>query len=116
MPKFGRGWLDKAKTDSDAQAKIDRVLKHPEFELYNVKEDPWELNNLAGIPEYTRKVAAMHAQLKAEMKQLNDSFNSVDYKQEKRERKRRGEAGKEKRKESRKKIARQEKQEKRKQK
>jgi uncharacterized sulfatase len=82
-----QGWLEKAKTDPDAQAKVDRVLKHPEFELYNVKEDPWELNNLAGNPEHSQKLAAMHAQLKADMKQLNDSFTAIDYKSVKREKK-----------------------------
>jgi len=67
-------WLGKAKTDPGAQAKIDRVLKHPEFELYNIKNDPWEINNLANNPKYMKKVKEMHAQLKADMKKLNDSF------------------------------------------
>jgi uncharacterized sulfatase len=67
-------WLGKAKTDPGAQAKIDRVLKHPEFELYNIKNDPWEINNLANNPKYIKKVTEMHAQLKADMKKLNDSF------------------------------------------
>jgi uncharacterized sulfatase len=114
--KVWQGWLEKAKTDPDAQAKIDRVLKHPEFELYNVKEDPWELNNLAGNPEYSQKLAAMHAHLKADMKRLGDSFTSIDYKAIKRERKGKdAEEGDAKKTEDRKKLARQEKKEKRKQ-
>ena len=76
--KAWREWLEIAKADSDAQAKIDRIVKHPEFELYNIKNDPWEVNNLAGNPEYAQKVAAMHAQLKADMEALNDSFSFVD--------------------------------------
>jgi uncharacterized sulfatase len=78
-----REWVEKAKTDPDAQAKIDRVVKHPEFELYNIKNDPWELNNLANNPEYAQKVEEMHAQLKADMERLNDSFSTEDPKKEK---------------------------------
>ncbi len=76
--KSWREWLEQAKTDPDAQAKIDRIVKHPEFELYNIKNDPWELENLATNPEYFQKVEAMHAQLKADMERLNDSFSTVD--------------------------------------
>ena len=82
-----REWLEKAKTDPDAQAQIDRVVKHPEFELYNIKKDPWELDNLANNPEYFQKVEEMHAQLKADMERLNDSFQTADPKKAKREKK-----------------------------
>lgn len=85
--KAWREWQEKAKTDPDAQAKIDRVVKHPEFELYNIKKDPWELDNLAGNPEYTQKVGEMHAQLQAEMEKLNDTFSTVDPKDAKRAKK-----------------------------
>ena len=49
-------------------------MKHPEFELYDMKADPWEINNLAGKPEYAEKVKRMHKELKAEMAKLDDSF------------------------------------------
>jgi hypothetical protein len=58
----------------------------------------------------------MHAHLKADMKQLNDSFTSVDYKQEKRQRKGKDAQVRDAKKtEDKKKLARQEKKEKRKQ-
>lgn len=82
-----REWVEKAKSDPDAQAKIDRVVQHPEFELYNIVNDPWELNNLANKPEYIQKVEEMHAQLKADMEKLNDSFQAADPKKERREKK-----------------------------
>lgn len=85
--KAWREWLVKAKTDLAAQAKIDRVVKHPEFELYNIKNDPWELDNLANIPEYRPKLEEMHAQLKADMETLNDAFSTVDPKDLKRAKK-----------------------------
>jgi uncharacterized sulfatase len=85
--KSWKQWVEKAKTDPGAQAKIDRVLKHPEFELYNIKNDPWELDNLADNPEYIQKVEEMHAQLKADMEKLNDSFQTADPKKAKRKKK-----------------------------
>ncbi len=85
--KVWREWLKKAQTDPAAQAKINRVVKHPEFELYDIKNDPWELNNLADNPEYTQKLREMHAQLKADMEKLKDAFSTVDPKDAKRAKK-----------------------------
>jgi hypothetical protein len=36
------------------------------------------LDNLANNPEYFQKVEVMHAQLKADMEKLNDSFQAAD--------------------------------------
>ena len=82
--KVWREWLIKAQTVSAAQNKIDHVVKHPELELYHIKDDPWELNNLANNPEYAQKVEEMHAQLQAEMKNLGDTFSTIDPKAAKR--------------------------------
>ena len=70
--------MEKAKTDPDAQAKADRLLKSPEFELYNIKSDPWEVKNLAESPEYAETVKKMHGELKDHMKMLNDQFSDID--------------------------------------
>ena len=51
-------------------------MKHPEFELYNIKNDPWELDNLANIPEYRPKLEEMLSL--ADMETLNDAFSTVD--------------------------------------
>lgn len=89
--KAWQEWLDKAETDPTAQEKIDRVIKHPEFELSNINEDPWELNNLAQKPGYTDKISEMHAQLQTEMERLKDAFSTVDPKDAKRVKKGRSE-------------------------
>ncbi|MFC2080403.1 sulfatase [Bacteroidota bacterium] len=81
--KAWREWVEKARSDPDAQSKMDRVVKHPEFELYNIKNDPWELNNLATKPEYSKKVEEMHAQLEADMEKMNDTFSTADPKKDK---------------------------------
>ena len=85
--KAWREWLGEAQSDPAAQAKIDRVVKHPEFELYNIQDDPWELDNLALNPEYSPTLEAMHTQLKADMKTLNDAFSTLDPKDLKRAKK-----------------------------
>ena len=40
----------------------------PEFELYDIQADPWQLNNLAGEPKQADRLTAMHAKLKAWLK------------------------------------------------
>ena len=95
-------WVEKARTDPDARGKIERVVKHPEFELYNIKDDPWELDDLAGNPEYAQIVKEMHARLKADMETLNDTLSTADPKKDKQERRRQeGQTGRESRKRTR---------------
>ena len=69
-------WVEKAKNDQGAQAKVEHVTKHPEFALYNLKEDPWELTNLAEDPNYAQRVKDMFTELKKEMKTYNDTWGS----------------------------------------
>jgi len=76
--KVWQEWLQEAKTNPAAQTQIDRVVKHPEFELYHTTKDPWELNNLADKSKYAKRVKAMHAQLKEEMVKLDDHFSTID--------------------------------------
>ena len=85
--KVWQEWLQKAKTNPTAQIKIDRVVKHPEFELYDAKKDSWELDNLAGNPDYAQVVKKMHGQLKADMERRKDAFSTVDPKDVKRDKK-----------------------------
>ena len=48
-----KSWIEAAKTNSDIDQFIYRHRKRPKFELYNLVEDQWEMNNLAGKPEYS---------------------------------------------------------------
>lgn len=71
-------WLEAAKTAPDAQRKIDHVLKHPLYELYDIQKDAYELVNLAGDPKHAETVKKMTNDLKAEITSLKDSMKETN--------------------------------------
>lgn len=75
-------WLEAAKNDPDAKRKIDRVLKHPLYELYDIQKDPFELVNLAGDPKHAETLKQMSADLKAEILSLKDSMKETGDKED----------------------------------
>lgn len=56
---------------TDAQALVFQVPR-PEIEFYNVKEDPWELNNLAYDARYRKKIQQHYTALQQWQQQTND--------------------------------------------
>ena len=76
-------WLEKAETDPDARGKVERVRKNPEFALYDLNQDPWELNDLASNPEYEATVKTLFAALQTEMGTYNDAWDPASIKQNK---------------------------------
>jgi len=67
-------WIEMAATDPMAKAKVDRIIKHPEFELYDVGNDPFETKNLADNPEHSQRVKNMLSELKKELAMLKDEL------------------------------------------
>ena len=65
-------WVELAKTDEKAAAAIERYQVRPEFELYDLDTDSWELDNLAGAPEHAERLAALKANLETFMQQQGD--------------------------------------------
>jgi len=66
-------WVEKAKSgDRDAQDKIDRYNYRPEIELYDIRKDMVEWNNLATDPEYKEVVDELKGKLEAWMKEQGD--------------------------------------------
>lgn len=60
--------------DSEQSRKIlNRYKNRPHYELYDIKKDPFELNNLADNKKYSKKKAELTAELEKWMKQQKDT-------------------------------------------
>ena len=67
-----KSWLRDAKTDRKAAKIIEKWTKRPEFEFYDLQNDPFELNNLIDDPKSTAKIAELKHQLALWMAQQKD--------------------------------------------
>ncbi len=56
------------------RAAYDRVERPPEFELFNLRNDPYLIANLAENPEYRRRVEQMARRMKSWREQTKDPF------------------------------------------
>jgi arylsulfatase A-like enzyme len=66
-------WVEQAKTDPAAAAVVKRYHERPPEELYDLRNDPNELNNLAAHPEHAARLAELRAEVDAWMKANNDA-------------------------------------------
>ena len=71
--RYYDSWVLKAKSDPAAAAIVKRYHTRPAEELYDVVKDPYEMNNLAGDPEYAKVQAELKSKVKAWMKRMGDS-------------------------------------------
>ena len=44
-------------------------------QLFNIKTDPWETNNLANFPEYTEMIKDMREKMKLPLTEYNDTYD-----------------------------------------
>lgn len=65
-------WVEKAKTDAGAAALVEKATRRPKEELYDLEADPFELNNLADLPEHQKRLETMRADLQAWMDETAD--------------------------------------------
>jgi len=65
-------WVEKAKTDKFAAKRVSGYLNRPAEELYDIVNDPHELNNLSGDEKYRPIMDAMDKKLKDWMDQQGD--------------------------------------------
>ncbi|MFN3168322.1 MAG: sulfatase [Phycisphaeraceae bacterium] len=66
-------WLDAAKAgDANAAKLVERYRHRPAVELYDLEQDPFEMNNRAGDPALAEVRKRLHEQLAAWMKQQGD--------------------------------------------
>ena len=71
--EYWLSWVEKAKDDPDARRLVNGYQNRPEFELYDLQKDPFEMNNLAGREEHREILAALKKRLDAWMHQQGDS-------------------------------------------
>ncbi|QDU58388.1 sulfatase family protein [Aeoliella mucimassa] len=71
--EYWNEWYALAKTDPHAQAIIDRYHHRPEWELYHVSEDKWELTNLIESTDQSERIAQLKKELAEWMKQQGDA-------------------------------------------
>jgi uncharacterized sulfatase len=70
-----KSWLAAAESDPQAKRLLERIRHYPEFQLFDLEQDPWELNDLASNPEYQTKVLELKAAIADWMKQQGDDGN-----------------------------------------
>lgn len=70
---YWNSWKKLAETNETARATLARYHVRPEFELYNIETDPFEMINLAADPKYADQVSEMKTRLEAWMKQQGDT-------------------------------------------
>jgi len=71
---YFKQWTELAKTDQHAAEVVSRYYGRPEFELFDLQQDPSELTNLAVKPELAPIQQELLAQLKAWMKEQGDEL------------------------------------------
>lgn len=70
---FWDQWDEAARSDPKAKALVQRYHVRPEFELYQVSKDPWELENKIADPEQASRIAEMKKELDEWMKSQGDT-------------------------------------------
>lgn len=71
-------WEHAARQDARARKIVDRYHNRPEWELYRVANDRWELHNLAERPEHTDRMASMRGDLHRWMDSQDDRAAARD--------------------------------------
>lgn len=66
-------WEEKAKKVSNAKELLFRYSYRPPDELYDMKNDPWELNNLAVQPDRTKVLAELRQLLDRQLQQQGET-------------------------------------------
>lgn len=62
---FWKSWEDRAATDPKAAAVVNHFYHRVPVELYDIKADPYELNNLVADPKYQQTLTALRGRLDA---------------------------------------------------
>jgi N-sulfoglucosamine sulfohydrolase len=64
--------------DAFAESQYRRYAKRPEFELYDLRDDPYEMKDLSGSAAHAERLAALKVELRAWMKQQGDEGDATE--------------------------------------
>tara|TARA_R110002073_G_scaffold56905_30_gene144918 strand:+ start:3653 stop:5140 length:1488 start_codon:yes stop_codon:yes gene_type:complete len=67
-----QSYIDAAKTDPKAAAFLHDYHSNPAEELYQLDQDPYEQNDLAGLPDHAEKLAELRELVSKRMKEVGD--------------------------------------------
>lgn len=70
---YWESWTNAAMTNAHAATLVQRYHQRPEEELYDVRSDPLEMNNLARLPEHVARVKTMRKELETWMREQGDA-------------------------------------------
>lgn len=68
-------WSRSIKTEDGFKLIVYNVKGELHTQLFDLKKDPWEINNLAGKKSFHKKVNTMRVLLKNEMQLTHDDLN-----------------------------------------
>jgi hypothetical protein len=72
-------WVEKGKNgDAFAKKQSERYVKRPEWELYHLDTDPWELKNVAEVPENKEVLERLKTELEKWMQQQGDKGDETE--------------------------------------
>ena len=71
-------WLAEAEKSAPARFLTERITTRPAVELYDIRNDPWELNNLAAKGNHTKLINFYKTKLNEWMQQQGDEGASID--------------------------------------
>jgi uncharacterized sulfatase len=72
QPAYWKSWIEKAKTDAFAKRMVEWYQHRPEEELYDLRSDPWEQNNIAADPANAALKASLRKRFEAFMREQGD--------------------------------------------
>jgi len=70
---YWSSWTNAALTNAHAATLVKRYHQRPAEELYDLRHDPFETNNLASVPGHAARVKAMRAELESWMREQGDT-------------------------------------------
>ena len=78
---FYKSWVAKGENgDIFAKEQVERYVKRPEWELYHLETDPWEMTNVADLPKNTEIKANLKKELDQWMYQQGDLGHETEMK------------------------------------